>query len=350
MNTEVAVQNIQSRLPMPSGMQDIDAGKWRVLCESVFPNAKSSDSIVMAIDYCKARKLDPFKRPVNIVPMWNSSLQREVETVWPGINEVQVTASRTGKYAGMDYPKWGPDITQNFKGVRKYKEGTTWKEENIDITVVYPEWCSVTVYRIVEGQRCAFTEPVYWLEAYAKAGKTDCPNAMWAKRPRGQVLKVAKAFSLRAAFPEEGEYTAEEMEGKEIAAGGIVIEQDSPKNITPSDTDHSKPQSPFKKAVDRNTYCRNVKESIQRADTTDVLEDIKQMNKSRFEEMELSGSEADQLGLDDLRQAFKLQWNSIIRNRGNAVTDVEPEDEISSFAKQQMEEEKEFMAAKGIDY
>lgn len=307
---EVAVSNIKSRLPMPSGLDGMDQRKWRVLAESVFPNAKTSEAIVMAIDYCIARKLDPFKRPVNIVPMWNSSLGKEVETIWPGINEVQTTAARTGKYAGMDEPKWGPDKTRKFEGVRKYKENNSWKEEVMSFELTYPEWCSVTVYRMVDGVRCAFTEPVFWEEAYAKAGKTDCPNHMWRTRPKGQLLKVAKAFSLRAAFPEEGEYTAEEMEGKEIQHGGIIIDQPLP--ISPSETDYSKPKSPFKNASGRNLFCKNVKDSFSGAKTTKELTEIMELNKARFDEMEISGAEADQLGLADLRQAFKIFWNRLV--------------------------------------
>jgi hypothetical protein len=34
-------------------------------------------------------------------------------------------------------------------------------------------------------------------------------------------LKCAKAATLRAAFPEEADYTAEEMEGKVIEADGM---------------------------------------------------------------------------------------------------------------------------------
>jgi L-fucose mutarotase/ribose pyranase (RbsD/FucU family) len=46
---------------------------------------------------------------------------------------------------------------------------------------------------------------------------------MWVKRPHGQILKCAKAASLRAAFPEEADYTAEEMEGKVIEADGMPV-------------------------------------------------------------------------------------------------------------------------------
>ncbi|WP_295544192.1 recombinase RecT, partial [uncultured Thiohalocapsa sp.] len=131
-----------------------------------------------------------------------------------GINEVQVTASRTGRYAGIDPPRFGPDITRTFAGRAKTDAG--WRDVTIEVT--YPEWCALTVYRLVEGQRCPFTETVFWEETYSRAGgaNAEVPTAMWIKRPRGQLIKCAKAAALRAAFPEESSYTAEEMAGKTI--------------------------------------------------------------------------------------------------------------------------------------
>jgi phage recombination protein Bet len=206
-----------TRLPMPSDA-GVDAGQWRVLVEAIFPNARSSDAVVLALNYCKARGLDVMKKPVNIVPIWNSQLGREVETVWPSINEIQVTAARTGQWAGMDPPAWGPTLEQEFTGRRKTKQG--WQDAAV--TVTFPESCSVTVYRKIDGTRCAFTEPVFWIEAYGRVGGSTLPNDMWVKRPRGQLLKVAKATSLRAAFPEEGDYSADEMEGTDQAVAADV--------------------------------------------------------------------------------------------------------------------------------
>lgn len=239
------------RLPWHNAVQErfgVDRGGWKVLVEAIFPNARTVDSVVMALSYCKARNLDIFKRPVNIVPMWNSSIGREVETVWPGINEIQTSAARTGSWAGMDEPRWGPDEKRTFKGRKKTKDG--W--EAAEATVTFPTWSAVTVYRLIGGQRYAFTEPVYWIEAYSRAGgaKSELPTDMWIKRPHGQLHKVAKAASLRAAFPEEGEYTAEEMEGKEIEAGGVVIEHESrgpvppPIPSTPSAAPKTPPHDP----------------------------------------------------------------------------------------------------------
>jgi phage recombination protein Bet len=198
----------------------LDPSTWAVLTDSIFPSAKTPEGIVLAVRYCQARGLDIMKRPVHVVPMWSSALRREVETVWPGIAEVQITAARTGLWAGLDSPRFGPDQTKTFSGSVKRNE--QWVEAQA--TVTYPEWAEVTVYRLVNGVRCPFSEMVFWEEAYARQGKSPVPNEMWQKRPRGQLLKCAKAASLRAAFPEEaGEYTAEEMAGKVIEVDSVPM-------------------------------------------------------------------------------------------------------------------------------
>ncbi|NEV62333.1 phage recombination protein Bet [Thiorhodococcus minor] len=190
----------------------LDPATWQVLVDSIFPSANTVEGVQLAVRYCQARGLDVMKRPVHIVPMWNRSLGREVETVWPGIAEVQTTAARTGQWAGMDPARFGPETTRTFSGSAKVNG--SWQEQQV--TVTFPAWCEVTVYRLIGGARCPFTETVFWEETYARMGGGELPTAMWVKRPRGQLLKCAKAASLRAAFPEEAGYTAEEMAGKSI--------------------------------------------------------------------------------------------------------------------------------------
>ncbi|WP_084161510.1 phage recombination protein Bet [Methylocaldum szegediense] len=253
-----------ARLPMPvdaANMQDLDVQTWRILTDILFPTAKTPEAILMAWEYCKVRGLDIFKKPVHIVPMWNSALQRNVETVWPSIQEVQSTAARTKAWAGMDPPKWGPERTQKFCGRVKTDDD---KWEDVEVTLTFPEWCEVTVYRLVGGKRCAFSEPVFWLEAYSRAGgkNSEVPTTMWIKRPRGQLHKCAKAASLRAAFPEEcGEYVAEEMDGKiiDLEAAPIIEGTVTRVEEEPSETELPVDQ-PKTETVDPSQISDKVKE------------------------------------------------------------------------------------------
>lgn len=183
----------------------IDRASWKALVEAVFPNATSVESVILALSYCRARKLDPFKRNVHIVPIWNKQTGGMIDTIWPGIGELRTTAFRTGEYAGRDQTVFGPTITK--------------KIGNVEMT--FPEWSQVTVYRMVKGQKVAFAGPqVFWLETYATAKRNDdTPNEMWQTRPWGQIDKCGEAAALRAAFPEEcgGDYIPEEVQhGKAV--------------------------------------------------------------------------------------------------------------------------------------
>jgi len=214
------VIDLLPRIPYPATRAaplNIDECAWRLLIDTIFPSAQTADGVLLAISYCLARKLDIMKKPVSIVPMYSKALGRVVETVWPGINEIQTTAARTGQWAGLDAPKFGPDKTSTF--VEKKDNGS---EEAMTLT--YPEWAEVTVYRLVGGVRCPFTERLFWLETYSKKSAwSEIPSAMWVRRPGAQLAKCAKASALRAAFPEEIGYAAEEMEGKVLEADGVGV-------------------------------------------------------------------------------------------------------------------------------
>lgn len=202
--------------PVALAERGIQPFHWKVFVETIWPSAKTTEGIVAALDYCMARKLDPYKRQAHIVPMYNAKLGREVETVWPSVSELRTTAMRTGAYAGRDEAEYGPLTSKEF--VENVGTGAQRRTEKF--TIEFHEWIRITVYRVVEGLRCAFVGPkVYWLETYARQERgSDLPNAMWRKRLVGQHEKCAEAAALRAAFPEElgGELTAEEMYGQMV--------------------------------------------------------------------------------------------------------------------------------------
>jgi phage recombination protein Bet len=180
---------LEPRLPYP-GKQvhekfGVGQSDWKTLTDMIFPAAKTSQTIITALAYCKSRGLDPMKRPVHIVPYYGKSGWQE--QIMPSINELRTTAHRTGLYGGRDETVFGPEIHDNFPGYN----------------VTHPEWAQVTGYRFVGGHKAQFTGPkVFWSEAFQK-DKHGNPNSMWRQRPYGQLDKCAEAAFLRTAFPEE---------------------------------------------------------------------------------------------------------------------------------------------------
>jgi len=228
----------QERLPYHPAIRErfgVDRAAWRALVEAVYPSAKSADSVVLALAYCKARKMDPFKRVVHIVPVWDSVRRQEVETVWPGIAEHRTTAFRTGLYAGCEPAAYGPDITRTFSDTIPARNGR--QAEHVSFEMTFPEWCQLTIYRLVSGTRVAMPGPrVYWLETYSRRGRTVLPNDRWQRSPRQMIEKCAEAAGLRRAFPEElgDEWTAEEAGGLH-AGRDVGLADEAPARPTSAD-------------------------------------------------------------------------------------------------------------------
>ena len=187
-----------------------DSEMLNVLQNSLYPGA-AIESIKLVLSYCKAAKLDPMQKPVHIVPMWNAKSGKMIDVVMPGVNLYRTQAMRSGECAGVSEPEFGPDVTESIGGA----------------SITYPQWCRVTIKRRLSGNVIAdFTAREFWKENYAVRGgkeKSIAPNAMWSKRPYGQVAKCAEAQALRKAFPEiASQPTADEMEGK------AMVQDDAP--------------------------------------------------------------------------------------------------------------------------
>lgn len=206
-----------------------EADLIKVLTNSLYPGA-NPQSVMMVMSYCTAAGLDVMQKPVHIVPIWDSKHGGMRDVIMPGIGLYRTQAARGGQYAGVSEPEFGPEVTKMLGGVE----------------IAYPEWCKVTVKRALQnGQVVDFVATERWIENYAAKGgkeKSTAPNAMWMKRPYGQIAKCAEAQALRKAFPEVGSAaTAEEMEGKEIyeekdmGAASVVRTEPSPLPAYPDD-------------------------------------------------------------------------------------------------------------------
>lgn len=148
---------------------------------------------------CQRTGLDPLSRQIHFVKRGDQG------TIQTGIDGYRVMAERTRECAGIDDAKF------------EYVEGDPAK---------YPLLATVTVYRLVQGQKCSFTATARWSEYFPSNEKQQF---FWKKMPCGQLAKCAEALALRKAFPAElsGVYTHEEMQqaGPEvIQVGAKVVE------------------------------------------------------------------------------------------------------------------------------
>lgn len=202
MNAVIEVR--EKELPAPVTRRGITEAAWRTAMNSLFPGAKP-ESVLMVFDYCKARQLDPLKKPCHIVPMQIKNQDGDYvwrDVVMPGIYEYRTTATRTGLYLGHSKPEYGPDT--------KF------------LTVTAPAWCELTVYRWnpQAAQRAEYPVRIEFAECCgtAKDRKTGDPyvNGRWSKAPKQMLTKCTEAAALREAFPDElgGTHTAEEVESQ----------------------------------------------------------------------------------------------------------------------------------------
>lgn len=208
-----------------------------VLGASVYPGALPA-SIRMVLGWCKAAGKDPLKKPVHIVPMNVKIAGRKRgedyewrDVIMQGINDYRTDAARTGQHVGNLPAQFGPMQELDYRA-EVWSDGENNKRVRsyVQRHLRYPEWCEFTVLRWVHGEARPFSSGrVYFLECYATAGRdTDAPNAMWAKRPIGQLEKCAEALALRRGFPEVGSVpTSDELAGRttlELDPDGTVID------------------------------------------------------------------------------------------------------------------------------
>lgn len=111
------------------------------------------------------------------------------------IDLMRIRAAETGELAGSDDPDFTGTPAQN------------------DFTA------RVTVWRLVQGTRCAFSATARWSEY-----KPD-QAFMWNKMPHTMLGKCAEALALRKGFPRQlaGLYAKEEMDQAEKAGRAPVV-------------------------------------------------------------------------------------------------------------------------------
>lgn len=173
MSNEVAVMNL-------------DREKIELIKQTVAKGATDIE-LELFLHACKRTGLDPLMKQIYAIKRWSTTDQREVMSFQTGIDGLRLIADRTGKYAGSS--------------------DAIFEEQNGK-----PIMAQVTVLKIIEGEKCAFTASARF-EEYVQKNRQMQPTSMWAKMPYLMLAKCAEAQALRKAFPMElsSVYTNEEM-------------------------------------------------------------------------------------------------------------------------------------------
>lgn len=211
---ELEVRDAAPPAPLRFSPEKIDLLK-RTICKEA-----TDDELEMFLYVCEQTGLNPFLRQIHAVKRWNSKTQRKEMTIQTGIDGYRLTADRTRRYAGNDEPVF----------VGKTKEG-------------YPAQATATVYKLVGGQRYAFTGTARWVE-YVGKRKDGQPTSFWRKMPHGQLAKCAEALALRKAFPAElsGIYTNTEMMQADVIEAQVTEIKDEPKQGNGNGGDPEQPE------------------------------------------------------------------------------------------------------------
>jgi phage recombination protein Bet len=172
--------------------------------KTIMDESASNDDLQLFGMICQRTGLDPFSRQiyalsrnVKMGDKWGKKWSFQVS-----IDGFRSIADRTGFYAGSDDPIF--DGSYN-----RYQMTENGRDRPVTATV--------TVWKLVSGQRCPFTATASW-EEYAqvfenrKTGEKNLGD-LWKKMPFLMLSKCAESLALRKAFPVQlaGLYTKDEM-------------------------------------------------------------------------------------------------------------------------------------------
>jgi phage recombination protein Bet len=163
-------------------LSGVDETELALAYANTFHEARSLEELVSLVAETRRRGLDTLLRHVYYERFGGDSSGPSLHI---GIDGLRAIAARTGRAAGKLEPRFtgvAGEVTEGGRGRTA------------------PEKCVVTVYALVQGQKCAYDGVAWWDEAYPGDGSR---GRMWRLRPRGMLAIAAERQALRAAFPAE---------------------------------------------------------------------------------------------------------------------------------------------------
>lgn len=168
------------RIPNPA----LDTPEWESkidLIRRTVAAGATNDELQLFFHQARRAGLDPLAKQIYYVKRKGKGV------IQVGIDGLRLIADRTGKYAGSDDAMFDGTNERGF-----------------------PVKATVTVYKMVQGQRCPFSATARWDEYFPGEDQ----GFQWRKMPHAMLSKCAEALALRKAFPADtsGLYIHEEMD------------------------------------------------------------------------------------------------------------------------------------------
>jgi phage recombination protein Bet len=147
-------------------------------------NGATADELKLYLFDCARQGVHPLDRLIHFTVRKDRDGGRKYTPV-TSIDFMRIRAAESGEYAGSDDAVF---------------------EETINGVINHAR---VTVWRLVQGQKCSFTATARWAEY-----KPEFNDFMWKRMPHTMLAKCAEALALRKGFPRQlaGLYAREEME------------------------------------------------------------------------------------------------------------------------------------------
>lgn len=162
------------------------------LAQSTVAKDLTKDEFEIFLYNCQRQGIHPLDGL--LVPIARTDNGQRKLTFVTTVDLLRSRAAETDEYAGNDDPMF------------EYGKG-----EDKD-----PTLATVTVWKMVQGQRCAFTATARYAEYYPG----DKQGFMWRSKPHVMLGKCAEGLALRKAFPKQlaGLYLEEELQREDKPA------------------------------------------------------------------------------------------------------------------------------------
>lgn len=164
---------------------------------------------------CQEHGLSPFTGQIHLV-RYKSKTQGDQYATIVGIDGFRSKAAKTKELAGMEPPRY------NVRG-----DGTFETAAELIQAKRLPDTCTITIYRIKDGLRVAFSAEAVFNE-FAKRFQGELQDK-WKSMPFQMIAKVAEAFAIRKGF-------SDEVQGLFIEEEGAAFEGSNTGDIDQDDT------------------------------------------------------------------------------------------------------------------